>query len=295
MADRKRTEFDWEDLRVFLALGRHHSLSAAARTLGVNHATVARRIRALEASMGEKLVERRPDGYALTAAGAHVLTAASDMDSAAQTIGRTSGEDGPRGLVRINASPALAQAFLAARLPRLVGLYPGLDIDLATDIRAVSLERHETDIAIRLSRPEDGDVIARQLLTIGYGFYGTPAACEPVEAGGEAVFIGFDEADAHVPEAGWLSRQFPRARLAFRASNQFAQAVAARSGVGIALLPHYIGRSEPLLRRCRLEPTPPTRDAWIVTRRRDRKEGAVRAVVEQIVAMFEREAALFQP
>lgn len=69
MADRKRTEVDWQDVRVFLALGRYRSLSAAARALQVNHATIARRLQSLEHSMGEKLVERRPDGYLLTPAG----------------------------------------------------------------------------------------------------------------------------------------------------------------------------------------------------------------------------------
>jgi len=70
---------DWEDMRVFLALGRHGSLSAAARALSVNHATIARRIQSLEDRLGDKLVDRRPDGYALTPAGRLALAAASEM------------------------------------------------------------------------------------------------------------------------------------------------------------------------------------------------------------------------
>lgn len=293
MTDQKRTDVDWQDLRIFLALGRHGSLSAAARALAVNHATIARRVQSLEASLGEKLVERRPDGYVLTPAGTHVLSAASDMEAAAQTVGRSGSDGAPRGLVRVNASPALGHGFLVERLAALTALYPGLDIDLATDMRAVSLERHETDIAIRLNRPDDGDVIARPLISIAYGFYGTPAECRRVEEGSDPVFIGFDEADAFVPEAVWLARQFPRARLAFRASNQLGQAIAARSGVGIALLPHYIGRAEPTLRQCRLEPLPQPRDAWILTRRRDRKDLPISVVTDHISQMFETERTLF--
>jgi DNA-binding transcriptional LysR family regulator len=294
VADKKRTDVDWDDLRVFLALGRHGSLSGTARALAVNHATIARRVRSLEISTGEKLVERRPDGYVLTAAGADVLAAASGMEAAAQTIRRSGADGAAKGLVRVNASPALAHGFLAARLAGLTMLHDGLDIDLASDIRAVSLERHETDIAIRLSRPEDGDVLARPLVTIGYGFYGTPSACRHLEAGGEPVFIGFDEADAHVPEAAWLARQYPRARLAFRASNQLAQAFAARSGAGIALLPHYIGRAQSELRPCTIGPVPPTREAWLLSRRRDRKDLPVRVVADHIVTLFEQEHALFE-
>jgi molybdate transport repressor ModE-like protein len=79
--DEKRTEVDWQDLRIFLALGRHGSLSAAARALGVNHATIARRLHSLEDSLGEKLVESRPEGFALTLAGTHALAVAGDMDA----------------------------------------------------------------------------------------------------------------------------------------------------------------------------------------------------------------------
>jgi DNA-binding transcriptional LysR family regulator len=293
MAEQKHTALDWEDLRVFLALARHGTLSAAARALGINHATVARRIGALEGDVGEKLVERRPDGYRLTPAGTQAMTVVSDMEAAAQTLGRGGSGSAPGGLVRVNASPALANGFLASRLSAIIARYPSLDIDLATDIRTISLDRHEADIAIRLSRPADGDVIARRMVTIGYGFYGTPAACDHVEAGGAPVFIGFDEADAHVPEAGWLARQFPRARLAFRASNQFAQALAARSGIGIALLPHYIGRLESGLRACELGAAPPDREAWLVTRQRDRKSPAIRAVADHIASLFDAERALF--
>jgi DNA-binding transcriptional LysR family regulator len=118
MAERKRTEPDWEDARTFLALGRHRSLSAASRALQVNHATVARRIRSLQDRVGEVLFERRLDGYVLTAAGERVLEAAAQMEAAAQTLTRpATGDKGElRGLVRINAPPALAQAFLLPHL-----------------------------------------------------------------------------------------------------------------------------------------------------------------------------------
>ena len=293
MADRKRTEPDWQDLRVFLALGRHGSLSAAARILGVNHATIARRLHALEEDIGEKLVERRPDGYVLTPEGAHVLSAASDMEAAARGIGRGQRGEALHGLVRVNAPPALSQGFLALRLAGLAAAHGGLDVELATDIRAVSLERHETDIAIRMSRPEDGDVIARRLGSVAYGFYATPVLCRRMAAGEAPSFIGFDEADRHVPEAAWLSRQFPRARVAFRAGHQALQAVAALSGAGVALLPHYIGGAAEGLQPCTLGSVPPPRDVWMLVRRRDRHDPLIRLVAERIAAMFEQDAAMF--
>jgi DNA-binding transcriptional LysR family regulator len=294
MAVQKRTEPDWQDIRVFLALGRHGSLSAAARALSVNHATIARRLHALEAALGEKLVERRPDGYILTPAGTRTLAAAGDMEAAVGTLGRGGRDDTPRGRVRVNAPPSLSQGFLIGRLATIPARYPALDIDLAADLRVVSLERHETDIAVRLGRPQDGDVLARPLVTMGYGFYGTAKTCRRIEAGADPVFVGFDEVNAHVPEAVWLARHFPRARMAFRAGNQFAQAAAARADAGLALLPHFVGRADKRLSLCRLTPVPAPREIWLLTRRQDRKEAPIRTVVDALIEMFRDERALFE-
>ncbi|ONN63885.1 LysR family transcriptional regulator [Herbaspirillum sp. VT-16-41] len=295
MTEKKRTEPDWQDIRIFLALGRYGSLSAAARALSATHSTISRRLRSLEATLGEKLVERRPEGYVLTEAGTRALAAAGDMEAAVQTLGRGSEDGSVRGLVRVNASPAISQGFLVAKLARLPLLYPGLDIDLASDLRAVSLERHVTDIAVRLGRPKDGDVIAKPLGQMGFGFYGTKAVCKRIADGAEPVFIGFDEANAYIPEAEWLARHFPQARVVFRANNQVAQATAALTGVGVALLPHYIGRSTPKLLPCDLAPapSPPPREIWLITRGQDRKDLPIRTVVDYLLETFASERALF--
>jgi len=293
MADQKNRGLDWEDVRVFIALARHGSLSAAARMLSVGHATIARRLHSLEESLGEKLVERRPEGYVLTLAGTQALEAAGDMEQAAQILSRGSKDGAPSGLVRIASSPGLSAGFLVSCLPKLAARYPMLDIDLAPALRSVSLERHEADIALRFDKPKDGDVIARQVATIGYGFYGTEVACRAAEAGGELVFISFNEADAHLSQATWLARHFPRARVAFRAKDQYLQSLAARTGAGLALIPHYIGRSDPLLRVCDLGSVPASRDVFLLTRSRDRKDSPIRTVADEVVGMFEQARDLF--
>lgn len=294
MADRKRTEPDWQDVRVFLALARHGTLSGAARALAVNHATVARRIASLERTLRRRLVERRPEGYVLTEMGRRTLTPAADMEAAAAALGQTDGDQGVGGLVRINATPSLAQGFLASRLSRLTARHAGLDLELASAVRSVSLERYEADIALRLERPRDGDVLARRLVTLGFGFYASPAWRDSLERGGEPCFVGFDEANAHLPEAVWLARRFPRARMAVRTDSQFAQALAARAGAGIALLPHFIGRSDGDLVRCLPDQAPAARELWLVTRRRDGRAPSTRAAADRLVEMFQAERDLFE-
>ena len=293
MADQKNTDIDWEDVRVFVALARHGSLSAAARMLSVGHATIARRLHSLEESLGEKLVERRSEGYVLTPAGSQALEAAGDMEQAAQVLSRGSKDGAPSGLVRINSSPGLSAGFLVSCLPRLAARYPMLDIDLAPALRSVSLERHEADIAIRFDQPKDGDVIARKVTTVGYGFYGTDEACRVAESGGALVFISFNEADAYLSQAAWLARQFPRARVAFRAKDQYLQSLAARTGAGLALIPHYIGRSDTMLRVCDLGSVPASKDVFLLTRSRDRKDSSIRIVADEVVQMFEQARDLF--
>lgn len=294
MTDQKRTALDWEDVRVFLALARHGSLSAAARTLAVSHATVARRLHALEESLAEKLVERRPDGYVLTLAGTRALEVASEMEQAAQLLGRGMQDGAPSGLIRISSSPGLCGGFLVSRLPSLAARFPRLDIDLASALRSVSLDRHEADIAIRFDLPQDGDILARSLTTVGYGFYGTPEVCRAADARQDVAFIGFNEADAYLSQEVWMTRHFPRARVAFRAKDQFLQSIAARSGVGLALIPHYIGRADPLLQACDLGRVPPSREVFLLTRGQDRKHTSIRIVADEVAQMFDEARALFE-
>src|ERR1700761_255910 len=294
MADQNRTDLDWEDVRVFLALARHGTLSAAARAISVNHSTIARRVRALEAVMGEKLVERRRDGYVMTPAGTRLLAPANEMEVAAATIRRGGAEDRAQGLVRVNGPPSLSQAFLVPRLAKFSAENPGLDIDVATDFRNVSLERREADIAIRFGRPLDGDVIAKPLMSVGFGFYATSDIRDEVKADGKPFFVAFDEVNAHLPEAQWLSRQFPGARVAFRGSSGLAQAAAARAGAGIAHVPHFIGKMFPELGECDLKHEPPPRPLWLITRRQDRKNAARPAVADHLFRLFNEHQDYFE-
>src|SRR6201991_1054070 len=271
MADQNRTAPDWEDIRIFISLARHGSLSGAARALSVNHATVSRRISSLERTLGKKLVEGRPNGYALTQVGTRALIAASDRETAAATFSRGGADHEPHGLVRINATPGMTQGFLVDRLARIAAQHPGLDIQVAADLRPVSLARREADIALRFGRPHDGDLIARRLVRFGYGFYASAEWHRRISEGAAPIFVGFNEANADIPDAAWLAKAFPRARIAFRADSQGAQADAAKAGAGVALLPHFIGRADDSLVSCSLKPTPPTRELWLVSRRLDRK------------------------
>jgi DNA-binding transcriptional LysR family regulator len=299
MPDRFRTGLDWEDVRFFAALARHGSLSAAARALTVNHATVARRLAALEQTLGSKLFKRRPTGYELTAAGRSALDAADAMESAAAALSQLEPEPALSGLVRITATPSLAEVFLIPRLAALQQQHPALDLEIMAERRPVSLQRHQSDIALRLGRPERGELLARRVARVAYRFYATPALRDKfwrdrLKQDVQPSLIGFDEAGAQFPEALWLARHLRKARLAFRCNNLIGQLSAARAGCGIAMLPCFLAAGDPALVELRLADMPPTRELWLLTRRDVQKTPRIRAVTEILVDLIRRERALFE-
>ena len=293
MPDRKRTALDWEDLRYFVALARHGTLSATARDLGVNHATVARRIASLEALLGRPLFDRRADGYAITAEGKAVLGEARVMDEAALSVlRRLDGGTELSGLIRLSAGRVLAERFLIDRLGSFHERYPAIDLEVIGGSRVVSFARREADMALRYGSPKDSELIARRVGTIRFGLYASPAYRDTLKRGSPPAFIGFDDESDFIAEATWLTREFGERRFAFRTNSQTTQAVAARAGYGVALLPKYLVANDPELVPVSLATRLPERDVWLIIRRDLRRVPRVRALADYIVELFRREQRL---
>jgi DNA-binding transcriptional LysR family regulator len=291
MADHLRTDaLDWDDLRYFVALVREGSLSATARALKVNHATVARRLAHLENRLSKPLFERRPDGYVLTAEGEALLAPAAAMDEAALAILRRADIGTEfRGLVRITTTPGFADSFLMPQLGRLQKRHAGIDIEVVGESRNLSLARRETDIAIRLGRPKDGESKARRVAIMGFRFYATRNYLKTVVNPADHRFITFDEENATVPQAVALRHVRAGRRVAFQSNSQIAQAIAANQGIGVALLPCYLAAQYSGLGPVDLGEDPLSREIWLLIRRDLARVPRVRAVAEGLIEIFERE------
>jgi DNA-binding transcriptional LysR family regulator len=297
MPDKKRTaQLDWEDIRYFVALARLGTLSATARALRVNHATVARRVASLETLFGRALFRRRPKGYVLTAEGKAVLEEASAMEKAALSILR--GRDASTelsGVVRLAAGQVLAERFLIDRLRAFHERYPGIDLEVIGGSRVVSLAKREADVALRYGVPKDSDLVARRVATIAFGLYASAAYRDRLDAGQQPTFIGFDQDSEFIAEATWLARQFGKRRFSFRTNSQTTQAAAARAGYGIALLPTYIvATHEPDLVKISLAERLPEREVWLLVRRDLKDVPRVKAVTDYLVELFRRERRLLE-
>ena len=284
---------DWSDVRVFAALARHGSLSATARALAVNHATIARRFTNLERTLGVKLLERRPSGYKLTAAGRRALDVATAMEQSAAILEQLQAAPALAGMVRMTATPSVA-GYMIARLKPLQEMHPALDFEVTTERSRVSLPRHQSDIALRLGRPERGGILGRRIAKVGYGYYGSAQWRDRLLEGGAPVLIGFDEAGAQFPEARWLTERFRGVRIGFRSNYQTGQIAAACAGLGIAVLPHFLAATEPTLVRLTLPQKPPDRELWLLTRSNVRQTPPVRVVTDYLVDLFRRDRALFE-
>jgi DNA-binding transcriptional LysR family regulator len=296
MPDKKRTDrLDWEDVRYFVALARHRTLSATARALRVNHATVARRIASLEALLGRTLFDRRAKGYLLTAEGREVLGEANAMDEAALSVLRRR-DVGTElsGLVRLAVGRVLAERFLIDRLRAFHERCPAIDLEVIGGSRVVSLAKREADLALRYGAPtRDNELVGRRVATIGFGLYASAAFRDKLKAGQTPAFIGFDEDSDFIAEARWMARQFGNRRFSFRTNSQTTQAAAARAGYGVALLPRYIvAAHEPDLVQVSLAARLPNRDVWLLVRRDLARVPRVRAVADYLVEVFQRERRL---
>jgi DNA-binding transcriptional LysR family regulator len=285
----KIPEVNWHDLRVVLALARADTLAAAARRLGVDETTVARRLAAAEAALRARLFERIASGALRpTDAGEAAIRHAEHIErEIGALLGEVAGaDDTAAGTVRLTAVPILVNRVLVPALPRLHARHPALRVELVAEPRDLSLTQREADLALRLNRPRDAagsPVLARKLGLLDYAIY-VPSSCR---RGKEAAlpWVSYDESMAALPQARWIAAAAsrsaaPLAPLAVNDAEALLQAV--HAGFGKSLLPRAIADREKGLRRFDDDaaPHPPSREIWLLTHPDQRPLARIAAVIE---------------
>ena len=251
------TDPDWSLYRTLLAVLDEGSLSAAARALGLTQPTVARHVDALEAALGADLFIRSQRGLEPTDLAFSLRAQARIMATTAAALLRTaSGTTGAvAGTVRITSSDVVGVEHLPTILTRLRRAHPSLVIELSLTDRVSDLLAREADIAIRMTEPTQGTLLARRLPPIDLAFHahrdylaqaGTPASLAELSA---HALIGYD---AETPALRAMAARFPaldRAAFAFRADSNLAQLGMIRAGFGIGLCQTAIASRDPALVR----------------------------------------------
>ena len=291
---------NWDDIRIFLAVARSGQILGAAKRLGLNHTTVARRLTALETALSTTLIERRTNGSTLTQAGEEFLLAAERMEaemlSARAQVGDA--DVAVSGTVRVGAPDRFGVNFLSPRLARLTRQYPDLTIQLVPVPRSFSLSRREADIAITVDRPDQGRLVARRLVDYTLGLYAhrsyldTHGMPESVEELGRHRLIGYVEdlvVNRSLAYAQEISRDW---KPAFEVSSSLGQVEAVRAGGGIGILHAFIARADPDLVAVLTERVI-RRAYWLSYHESARTLRRVTAVSALISELVESERALF--
>jgi DNA-binding transcriptional LysR family regulator len=301
MLDQGGGSIDWDDFRFVLAIVRGGTVSAAARQLSVDHATVIRRVDRLERHLSAKLFDRRKTGYQLTEAGQRVADSAEAMEST--IVANQEAVGGSRahltGTVRIGAPDGFGSHFLASRLVKFAERYPDLDLQLVATARLFSLSKREADIAISLSMPKEGRVFGRKLLDYSLGLYAAPAYLDRAakitgrsDLAGHR-FVGYIEELLFTPELDYLPQVSPRISAKFRSANLIAQLNATIAGFGIAVLPHFMATAHPQLRPVLPDEVTISRTFWLLMHADSKDLARIRAVADYIYETVENERALF--
>lgn len=278
-------DLNWNDLRVLLAVSRHGTLAAAARSLRVDETTVARRLSAAETAIGARLFQRVGTG-ALRPTGAGDL-ALAEAERAEQAVGAlctaTSQVDTvAAGTVRLTAVPILVNRLLVPALHDLAACQPMLRLELIAEPRDLSLTRREADIALRLARPMSdagAAVLVRCVGRLCFAAYAPASASAGMAT--SLPWIVYEEGMSALPQAGWLAaRSSAPALLALNDAETILHAVAA--GLGRSVLPCVIADRDPALRRLDATELPevPARELWVLTHPDQRRLARVTAVLE---------------
>jgi DNA-binding transcriptional LysR family regulator len=283
--------YDWGDLKFFVATARSGNTLAAARELGVNQTTVARRIAALEAALSLRLFDRSRDGFRLSEGGMLLLSHAKRVATHAETLERFAAQHRRQGngVIRVTTAESVANLFLTPLLSEFMELYPDLKVELIATDQLLNLARGEADIALRFCRtpPQPGAVV-RKLADDPWNLYcsrryserrGVPRHASDLN---KHVLIGADGNLAKSDPFKWLAKVAPEAIVRSVCSHLGNVVAAIKTGHGVGPLPNSIG-IPPDLVKC--FPMPDFKiDLYLITRESLKDAPRVKALNKFIVA-----------
>lgn len=273
---------DWDLFRTFEAVARLGSLTAASKALGVSQSTVSRQLDRLEEGAGSPLL-LRGSPLRLTERGSALLSAVAPMVNAALAA-RSALEDTPElhGEVTLTTVGELVRWELAPRLPQFYRAFPHLRLRILADNRVTSLAAGEADVALRMARPERGELVARRLRSISYGLF----AAASLEPHPEVPWLGLAGSLAGIPEQRYADRAFAGRSPRLLVEDVESLGIAVEAGLGVAILPR--GLAARLAGVVEVAPRQigatsgeriPPRDVWMIVHRSKQRVPRVRAVM----------------
>ncbi len=291
---------DWSEYQAFLAIARAGQLGRAALAMGIDATTIGRRLRRLEARLGAGLFEQTREGQVLTEAGEAMLAEVEAMERAASRIAEHGG-GGPAGLLRVSLSEGFASWIVAPALHTFAAAHPRLVIDLVASSGFLSPSKREADLAVTLSRPRAGPVIAGKLSDYALRLYASPeyladraSLRRPADLARGHSLVGYVPDLVYAPELRYLAEIEPGLTATIRSSSINAQHRLIAAGAGIGVLPCFIGDADARLVRV-LPERRINRSFWLVMHKDTHSLSRVQAFKVWLTALVERERGRLLP
>lgn len=282
---------NWDDAKIFLAIAREGTLSAASKVLKLGIATTSRRLERLEEALGVRLFTRDQLGYKLTDEGSALISQAEALEQAGFAFSNAAHKknESVMGHVCLATAQGLADHLIIPALPSLTDVNPNLTLEIVTGVSTVNLHRRDADIALRMVRPESGNVRIRKLGTLGFGLYASksylqrrPNPDRPNNLEYDD-FIGWSEAQQHLNSAQWLERTLRGRSCRLTTTTMSAQFSAVQTGLGLAVLPHFIARKMGLI--CLLDDIGCDQPIWLAIHSDLAHSRRIRVVADFLTAL----------
>ncbi|HAF40897.1 MAG TPA: LysR family transcriptional regulator [Sphingobium sp.] len=287
--------FDWDDLRVFLAVARARKVAPAARALGIDATTIARRLARLEKALDTELFEVGAGERLLTARGQELLGHAEAAESAAlAAVEQMSGQERKlSGQVRLSVAEGFGTWVLAPGMGDFNRRHPGIRLDLITASGFLNPSKREADMAVMLARPQRGRLTVRRLGDYRLHLYASPAYLERVGRPGKPAdlrdhaLIGYVPEFIFSPELDYLDEVEAGLEANLRSTSIIMQQRMIAEGAGIGVLPDFIGRRDPGLMPLMADRVEITRSFWLVMHGDLRRLARIGAVADWLQERIE--------
>ncbi len=286
----------WDEMCLVHAVTNVGTLSGAARSLDISHPTAFRRLNKLEKKMGVRFFDRARDGYTATAAAEEVSTLMLRlMNDVLVVERRISGQDlRPSGTLRVTTTDTLLFGWLLPSLQEFRTSYPEIHLELVVSNDVFSLSKREADVAVRPTEKPDESLIGRKIGNIAQAAYmaeDLTMTIDKTEVTDFIDWIGPDESMSYPALDCWLQEEGLVERCRIRVNSVYGMLSAAKAGLGMAILPCYLGENDGQLIRVGKEIPSLATDLWILTHPDLRKTERIRVFLDH-VARFAKKSLM---
>jgi len=260
---------NWDNLRYVLMVAEKGSIAAAARELKVNRTTVLRRINTFQDNLNCRIFERSDSGYVLTPEAEKMIDAAREVENTLfnmqrQIAGR---ELRLEGELRVTTTDTLIVSLIGPHLASFHDKHRHIVVNVVMTNSILDLSRRDADVAIRPTRSPEGNLVGRRLADIHFGIYASPDYLKTCSTDklSDYSWIGFDTELQATPPGIWLDANIPAEKICLRGDSFIALKVASENGMGLSLLPHYLGDSSETLQKLPIVIDELNTGLWLIT------------------------------